>query len=201
MRRRTTGLVSRREEIIRAAAKTFAAKGYLATTLDEIAKEIGVSKPALYYHIKNKEEILREIIGRIMEPMEEVAKVGQSDLPPKERVETMIRMLVKFAVERKEITLIALEQSRMLPKRSQDALRRRQKEVEKVLQDTLKEGKQQGVFAIDDIKMVSFAILAVSNWIYRWYQPGGNLTSKVIADQFIQFLENGLLKKETGHKQ
>jgi TetR/AcrR family transcriptional regulator, cholesterol catabolism regulator len=195
-RARSNGSISRREEIVKAAANTFAAKGYLATTLDEIAKEIGVSKPALYYHIKNKEEILREIIGRIMEPMEEVARVGKSDLGPKERVEMMIYLLVKFAVERKEITLIALEQSRILPKRSQDALRRRQKEVEKVLQETLKEGKQQGVFAIDDVKMASFAILAVSNWIYRWYQPGGTLTAKVISDQFIQLLENGFLKKK-----
>jgi TetR/AcrR family transcriptional regulator, cholesterol catabolism regulator len=196
-RARSSGSISRREEIIKAAAKTFAAKGYLATTLDEIAREIGVSKPALYYHIKNKEEILREIIGRIMEPMEEVARVGKSELGPRERVETMIRMLVKFAVERKEITLIALEQSRILPKRSQDALRRRQKEVEKVLQETLREGKQQGIFAIDDVKMASFAILAVSNWIYRWYQPGGTLTAKVISDQFIALLENGFLKKKS----
>jgi TetR/AcrR family transcriptional regulator, cholesterol catabolism regulator len=195
-RTRSSGSASRREEIVIAAAKTFAAKGYLATTLDEIAREIGVSKPALYYHIKNKEEILREIIGRIMEPMEEVARVGKSDLSPRERVETMIRMLVKFAVERKEITLIALEQSRILPKRSQDALRRRQKEVEKVLQETLREGKQQGVFAVYDVKMASFAILAVSNWIYRWYQPGGTLTAKVISDQFIDLLENGFLKKK-----
>jgi len=192
---RTGSAISRREEIIVAAAKIFAAKGYLATTLDEIAREIGVSKPALYYHIKNKEEILREIIGRIMEPMEEVAKIGRSDLPPRDRVELMIKDLVKFAVERKEITLIALEQSRILPKRSQDALRRRQKEVEKVLQDSLKEGKNQGVFEIDDIKMASFAILAVSNWIYRWYQPGGTLTAKIIADHFIKLLENGFLKK------
>jgi TetR/AcrR family transcriptional regulator, cholesterol catabolism regulator len=195
-RTRNNGTVSRREEIVRAAAKTFAAKGYLATTLDEIAKEIGVSKPALYYHIKNKEEILREIIGRIMEPMEEVARVGKSDLGPKERVELMIRMLVKFAVERKEITLIALEQSRILPKRSQDALRRRQKEVEKVLQETLREGKQQGIFQVEDVKMASFAILAVSNWIYRWYQPGGTMTAKVISDQFIELLENGFVKKK-----
>jgi TetR/AcrR family transcriptional regulator, cholesterol catabolism regulator len=195
-RARSNGALSRREEIIKAAAKTFAAKGYLATTLDEIAKEIGVSKPALYYHIKNKEEILREIIGRIMEPMEEVARVGKLDLGPREKVEQMIRMLVKFAVERKETTLIALEQSRILPKRSQDALRRRQKEVEKVLQETLREGRQQGIFAVDDVKMASFAILAVSNWIYRWYQPGGTMTAKSISDNFIALLENGFLKKK-----
>src|SRR4030042_4471412 len=89
--------ISRREKIIKAAAQIFAAKGYHGTTLDEIAKQIGVSKPALYYHIKNKEEILKEIVGRIIEPMEAVASVGRSDMPVRERIARMIKMLVQFA--------------------------------------------------------------------------------------------------------
>ncbi len=187
--------MTRKDEIIRISAKMFAAKGYHATTLDEIARELGVTKPALYYHISNKEEILREIIGRIMEPMEEVAKVGRSNLPPKERIRRMIRMLVEFGAERKETTLIAFEQVNILPQRSRDALRRREKDVERVLQQTLKEGVEQGCFVVDDIKMASFTILAVSNWVYRWYRPDGYLTLTQIADQFIYLLENGYMKK------
>lgn len=187
--------MSRKDEIIRTSAKIFASKGYHATTLDEIAREIGVTKPAIYYHISNKEEILREIIGKIMEPMEEVAKVGRANLPPKERIRRMIRMLVEFGAERKETTLIAFEQINILPQRSRNALRRREKDVERVLQQTLKEGVEQGCFVVDDIKMASFAILAVSNWIYRWYRPDGYLTLTQIADQFIYLLENGYMKK------
>ena len=67
------------------AARLFAAKGYHATTLDQIAEEIGVTKPALYYYVTNKEDILRTIIGKMMEPMEEVCEVGRSTLSPRKK--------------------------------------------------------------------------------------------------------------------
>lgn len=189
------GQTTRKEEIIIAAAKIFASKGYHAATLDEIAAEIGISKPALYYHIKNKEEILKEIISRIMEPMESVAKMGRSDLPPRKRMGNMIRMLIQFAAERKETTQIALELNKMLPKRSHDALKKRQKDVEQVLQDTLSDGMKNGDFTVCDTKIIAFAILAVSNSIYRWYQPDGKFTHSQIADHFIKLLEHGYLKQ------
>ena len=58
---------TRRDEIMQVAARIFAIKGYHATTLEEIARELGITKPALYYHVRSKEEILREIINRILE--------------------------------------------------------------------------------------------------------------------------------------
>ena len=106
----------------------------------------------------------------------------------------MIRILVHFSAERREITLIAFEQANILPKRSQDALLRRQKEVEDVMQQTLQDGVTQGIFKVDDIKITCFAILAVANNVYRWYEPGGYTTDQ-IADQFIHLLERGYLKE------
>lgn len=187
--------INRREEIIKTAAQIFSAKGYHGTTLDEIAKQIGVSKPALYYHIKNKEEILKEIVGRIMEPMESVAQVGKSDMPPRERISEMIRMLIQFAAERQEITLIALELNKILPKRTREALKKRQKDVEDVLMQTLEQGMKEGVFKSGDSKMYAFAILAAANSVYRWYNPEGKLTHNQIAEQFIRLLELGYIKE------
>jgi AcrR family transcriptional regulator len=186
--------ISRREEIIKAAAQIFAAKGYHGTTLDEIAREIGVSKPALYYHIKNKEEILKEIVGRIIEPMEAVASVGRSDMPVRERIARMIKMLVQFAAERQETTLIALELNKALPKRTREALKKRQKDVEEVLIETLDEGIKTGDFKTGNSRMYAFAILAVANSVYRWYDPQGNLTHEQIAEEFIRLLELGYVK-------
>lgn len=194
-KRSENGTPTRKDEIIRVASIIFAAKGYHGTTLEEIARKMGISKPALYYHIKNKAEILREVIGRIMEPMEEVARVGRSELPPTQRIEQMVTLLVKFAVERTETTLIAFEQNKMLPRKSQEALRRRQKEVELVLQETLEEGKEKGIFDFNDIKITSFTILATANWVYHWYKPGAGLSYKQIADQIIKLIENGFVKE------
>jgi AcrR family transcriptional regulator len=189
--------LTRKEEIIRVAARLFATKGYHATTLTEIAKELGFTKPALYYHVRDKEDILREIVNQIMEPMETASKVGRSSLSPREKIKEIVKILVKFGAERKETTLIAFEEVKILPKRTRDAIRRRQKEVEQSLQEVLSEGVDKGDFEVNDVKVASFAILGATNWVYRWYQPRGKLTPERIAEQFINFLEGGYLKKPT----
>jgi TetR/AcrR family transcriptional regulator, cholesterol catabolism regulator len=194
------GPSERRDEVIRVAARLFAAKGYHATTLDQIAEEIGITKPALYYYITNKEDILRTIINRMLEPMQEVVIAGQSELPPKEKMRRMMRILILSAAERKETTLLAFEQANILPKRSRDALRRRQKEVERSMEQTLKEGVEKGDFQVSDVKMATFAILAVSNWLYRWYNPERGISPEEIADRNIELLENGFLKEHCRDK-
>jgi TetR/AcrR family transcriptional regulator, cholesterol catabolism regulator len=193
----TTGNAAalRKEEVMNVAARLFAAKGYYATTLDQIAEEIGVTKPALYYYVTNKEDILRTIVNRMMEPMEEVTKIGISSLTPREKIAGIIHILVRFAADRRDTALIAFEQSNILPKRSRDALRKRQKEVENTVQQVIKDGIARSIFTDVNVKMASFAILAVSNSAYRWYRPGGNLTPEKISEQFISLFENGYLKK------
>lgn len=187
--------LTRKEEIIRVAARLFATKGYHATTLTEIAGELGITKPALYYHVRDKEDILREIVNRIMEPMEAASRTGKSDLSPREKIKEIVKILVKFSAERRETTLIAFEEVKILPKRTRDAVRRRQKEVEQAMQEALKEGVESGEFKVTDTKVAAFAILGATNWVYRWYQTRGKLTPDTIAEQFIDFLENGYLKR------
>ena len=54
--------INKREAVLRAAAQVFNEKGYLATTLDEVANRLNVTKPTLYYYVNNKEEILYECV-------------------------------------------------------------------------------------------------------------------------------------------
>ncbi|MBI4296460.1 MAG: TetR/AcrR family transcriptional regulator [Chloroflexi bacterium] len=187
---------TRRDEIIQTALKMFAENGYEATTLDEVAHELGVTRPALYHHIKSKEEILQVIINRSAKMVEGLIRTGRSDLPPRQRMEALVRMLVEFPTRYSDSVRIGFEQTALVHQRTQDAFRRRQKEVERVMQQTLKEGVEQGVFAIaiDDIKMVAFAILGACTSIYHWYQPDGYLSPTQVVDHYVRFFESGYIK-------
>lgn len=195
MRERKNSKVKRKDEILEVAAKIFAAKSYHETTLQEIAKQIGVTEPALYYHINSKNEILRGIVNRIMKHLEEVTKVGEEDLTPQNKLEKILFMLVEFSAKHKETTLIAFEQHKILPQKNLKALERRQRDVERVLRQTLEEGIKQGDFTIEDVPLASFSILAMSNWIYRWYRPNGRLNIKQIADILMNFTMHGICNK------
>jgi TetR/AcrR family transcriptional regulator, cholesterol catabolism regulator len=184
-----------RENIIKAAERLFIVEGYHGTSLENIAREMGVTKAAIYYYIPNKREILKEIINRTFEPAKEVIAAGKSDLPPRKRLKKIITMLIKVGAYMQETTLITFDMKNILPDKSRETLIHYHKEVEKVVFNTIKEGVETGVFQVKDIRMATFAILGTANSVYRWYSPGGNLTPAQIAGKFVNLLENGYLKK------
>ncbi|MEJ2738897.1 MAG: TetR/AcrR family transcriptional regulator [Dehalococcoidia bacterium] len=184
-----------RESIVKMAAQLFIIEGYHGASISAIASKMGVTKPALYYYFRNKREILREITNRTIEPANKVIEIGRSDLPPKNRLRKIITTLIKTSAEMPETTLITFEMSNILPVKDRNLLRQRHKEVEEVVYKTIEEGVAQGLFRTKNIKIATFAILGASNSIYRWYSPKGMLTPTKIANQFIDLLANGYLKK------
>ena len=84
----------RKAEIINVGTSLFAEKGYHGTTLDEIAEQVGITKAALYYYIKSKEEILQEITNKNLAGMEQAIELHKSNLPPKEK----LRQVIEFSL-------------------------------------------------------------------------------------------------------
>src|SRR5579864_9567604 len=73
--------------IVNVAADLFARNGFGATSLDDIADQLGATKGALYYHIKNKEDILRHIYLTVLTASEEpLAEIAAAQLPPAEKL-------------------------------------------------------------------------------------------------------------------
>ena len=183
----------RKSHIIETGICLFAEKGYYATTLDEIAQRIGVTKAALYYYVKSKEEILREINKRNKARMEKPVRLSKSNLTPRDKLHKLVRYYVSFSAESAEEANILFNQTNSLPKKMRLEITRKKKEVERALQHILKEGVQQGCFDIKNLRITSFAILGLCNWTYHWYHPDGELTPKQIADIFIDFIDKSIL--------
>nr|MBN2276759.1 TetR/AcrR family transcriptional regulator [candidate division Zixibacteria bacterium] len=86
----------RRSQLIRAAEKVFARKGYLGSTTEEIARSAGLTKGALYFHFKGKEDIFFEVIRQINENnLNSIEKYIKSDLD----LETSVEMMIRSAFE------------------------------------------------------------------------------------------------------
>lgn len=185
---------SRKAAIIREAIKLFAKKGYYATTLDEIAKKLRVTKAALYYYVHNKEEIIKEINARSVQRMSKAISLGNSNLSPREKLREFIKYHVEFSAEGADESRVLFEQIHALPKKTRDDLKRKQREVDRTLQNIIQEGVEQGIFAVDDVKLVSFGILGLCNWTYHWYKPNGRLSPEQITEKFVHLLENGYIK-------
>jgi AcrR family transcriptional regulator len=192
---------NKKNEIIDAALKLFAQQGYHSTTLDEVATVIGVSKATLYYYFRNKEEIIRAILHRSLDRMKQTLEIRKSPLSTREKLRQFIEYHVVFASDNAELANITFEQLNILPKRSREVVKRKQREVVTFLQNLLQQGIDEGIVSIDDTKMAAFAIIGMCNWAYHWYRPEGKMRPRHIADIYIKLLENGYITNTDSAKE
>lgn len=183
------------EEIVEKATELFARDGFGATSLDDIAIALGVTQAALYYHIKNKEEILRSIYLTVLSVSEEPLQhiIASSHLSTREKLRQAIEHHVKVAADRSPAMTVFYREWSHLTGPFANEIKQRQKAYERYFEEIIQEGMKEGLFAPGiDAKIATFGLLGMCNWLSNWYQPEGQYTPQQIADMFAFIFKNGL---------
>src|SRR5436309_11345274 len=116
MTRDTT--VDSRQEILRAAARLFQQQGYDATSMNDVAAALKLSKGGLYHHFQSKDEILFNLMSHAMDITEERVIGPAKQIPdPEERLRTVIRrhIAVVLSERDREITVMLHENHPLTP--------------------------------------------------------------------------------------
>lgn len=182
------------QAIVAAAAELFAHNGFGATSLDDIADVLGASKASLYYHIKNKEEILRLIFLTVLTVSEEpLHKIVESTHTPKEKLRQAIKHQTAVAADRSPaMTVFYREQPHLTGPFAREIILRK-KAYEQYFERIIEEGQRTGCFLPDvDAKIVVFGLLGMCNWLSQWYQAGGQYTPRQVAEMFERIVGGGL---------
>ena len=120
-----TTLDTRKEQIYRAASALFSERGYRATSIRDIARELDLQGGSLYAHISSKEDVLWEIIARVAESFyAAVRPIAESDAPTSERLRAMIHAHVDVVVNELARSAVFFQDWRHLsePRRSEVAV-------------------------------------------------------------------------------
>jgi AcrR family transcriptional regulator len=124
-RRRTS---VRRLELIAAAARLFAARGYYSVTVDDLGEALGISGPALYRHFPSKEALLVAVFDQVIEQQRErLEEVLSEAVDPASALEAMVELHVRFAVEQRETMAVWRQEFHNLPEADSWRLRRAQR--------------------------------------------------------------------------
>ena len=189
-------LIDSRQEILRTAARLFQQRGYDATSMNDVAAALKLSKGGLYHHFQGKDEILFEIMNHAMEITEERVMAPVRSIPdPEDRLRSLIRrhMEVVLSPRDREITVM-LHENHPLPPALRKRINSRKKEyvhfVESLIAD-LQRARQSrsGVSP----RAAAFALLGMINWIYQWYKPEGALQAHNLIPQFTDLFFAGIL--------
>lgn len=188
---------STKDLIIRHAAALFARGDYAGTSINDIASDVGISKPALYHHFSDKEEIYFEIVLPVLRDMcLNAEEIGRSGKPPREQLHDFMRVHVEYVEKNINACTASQVAFRGLtePTKREEALRWRDRH-ENVLRKILKSGVDDGSFAIADVKPVARMILSILNGFTLWYKPSGPIRAKEFAESQCNLLLNGLAAK------
>lgn len=183
------------EQVIEAAARVFARKGFEAARLEEIAAELGILRGSLYYHVPSKAELLCMVFDRrLMVLIERVAQIATSDLPPAQKLEAALRAhlrhLDEFYPESSQWFKLP---ARRRPATHQAQVNARYHQYEGLLRSIVDEGIATGAFRRElDPKVATLGLLGACNWLTQWYRKGGRLSIEQIADTLVLLLIDGL---------
>jgi AcrR family transcriptional regulator len=184
-----------RETLLATAAELFARKGYRATTLDDIAGELGLKKASLYHYIRSKDELLADIYQQIFDRIEaEVAPLVSLDLPAGERLRRMIHAhLTVVTAELPSLSVVFSEESE-LPADLQRGIRHRKRAHEALFEKVIADGQREGAFRPGSVRLMVLALLGMCNWVYKWLNPDAadQVTVDGIAAEFALMVESGI---------
>ncbi|HTR23896.1 MAG TPA: TetR/AcrR family transcriptional regulator [Terriglobales bacterium] len=188
--------VEPRQEILRTAARLFQQQGYDATSMNDVAAALRLSKGGLYHHFQSKDEILFHIMSHAMEITEErVIKAARRIEDPEERLRTLIRlhMEVVLSEEDREITVM-LHENHPLPPALRRKINGRKKDYVHFVENLIAEvQRKRGADAIVTPRAAAFALVGMINWVYQWYKPGGSLTAEALVRQYTEIFFRGAL--------
>jgi AcrR family transcriptional regulator len=174
---------------VREAALTlFAERGYRATSMKDIAGQLGVRAPALYNHIGSKGEILREIMQSTMDRClidHREAISGTDDVVEQLRraAEAHARLPIRY---RSEI-LVTNREVLSLDEEFRPLIVAKRDEYERSFRRLIERGCQMGVFDVESPRLASYAILEMGNGIAAWFREGGPLTEDDVVRQHGEF--------------
>jgi AcrR family transcriptional regulator len=188
-RRRDHG--SKRDAVIRTAARAFDQHGYHNTSLDDIAAALGVTKPTVYYYVANKEQLLFECFRAGLEPIRAALRRAEAaGGTGRDRLREVIRdYAVAIASEYGWCMVRAEHQD--LGSDLGGQVKALKSEIDRGIRRLLQAGIADGSIAVQDPKLAAFAIAGALNWIAHWYRAGRSLSAEQVAEAFVQFLEYG----------
>ncbi len=182
-----------KDQIIAVSARLFQEKGYAATSVQDIAGQLGCTKAALYYYVESKEQVLCEIFERAMTTAENRFEETRKIKGPIEQIiRGAVRNHCRAVLDEIPLMAVFFNERAHLPIDASRAIAARLEDYENHLIGILEAGMEAGVVRRMPTRPMLNGILGVCNWLYRWYQPDGPIKPDEITEFYAEFILRGI---------
>ncbi len=180
--------------IYRTAARMIYEKGFDATSMNEIAEAVDLTKPGLYYYVKGKKELLFAIMGFAMDLLDsEVVGPAQQIEDPAERLRIIVRQHARLLTRETSAVAILIDETGGLSDEQRKAITRRKRAYFELLRQTLERLAADGRLRPVDPTTASFSLLGMLMWLARWYDPSGRLKPEEVVRDVTEIAVSSVL--------
>ena len=188
--------ISRKEQIVNVAAKLFKQKGFVATSMRDLAAELGIEAASIYYHFKSKEELLEKICFDMADKfITNAREVNDIYFNAEEKLRMAIKLHVQTITENQNQSSVFLSEWRNLSEPKLSLFRQLRQQYENQFTIILADGEKEDIFDDVDKKFAVLSILSTINFINEWYKPDGRMNASEIAEKLSNFIMGGLRKR------
>jgi AcrR family transcriptional regulator len=178
--------------VLSIAVAVFNERGYDGTSMEDLARALGVTKSAIYYHVPGKEQLLARALDRALDGLFELAADERAATGPAiDRLEWVVRQSVRLLIDRLPyVTLLLRVRGNSLTE--QAALERR-REFDAFVSHLVKEAAAEGGIRADlDPALVTRLLFGTVNSITEWYRPARGASADDLADALVKMAFGGL---------
>lgn len=188
-----TSREDKRNAVLAVAAQMFNERGFHATSLDDIAARLQVTKPTLYYYVKNKDDILlacvRLGLQMMLDGIEASRRTGGGAI---DQLRTCMSVYGHIVTQPFGMCLIRVG-DQDVPLESRTELRHFKSLIDREFRRLVSAGIAEGSVLPCNPKLTAFTIAGGLSWIGRWYRPDGDLSAEEIVKDTVMTLLGGIL--------
>ncbi|MEL7061039.1 MAG: TetR/AcrR family transcriptional regulator [Acidobacteriota bacterium] len=185
---------ARAGNIYRTAAQLIYEKGFAATSMNEIAEAVELTKPGLYYYVKGKKELLFAIMSFAMDSLDrDVVAPARRLMDSAARLRSIIGGHAELLTRETGALAILIDEVGGLSEEQRLAITARKRAYFDFLRDTLETLRDEGRLRTVDPTTAAFSLLGMVMWIARWYQKDGRLPGQAVVDDLVEIAVAGVL--------
>ncbi|HEY7168497.1 MAG TPA: TetR/AcrR family transcriptional regulator [Candidatus Binatia bacterium] len=182
------------QQILKTSAKIFAEKGFHKTSVRDIARATRMSLAGLYYYFTTKEELLYLIQERcfvtLLNRWEQVSPATDA----RSRIRCFAENHLSFFLHNMHEMKVMAREDESLTGEFNDRILVLKRRYVKVIMDLIAELQEQEGGKRIDLRVATFSLFGMMNWIYTWYQPRRDLPLRQLTEQMLRIYFFGVLR-------
>jgi TetR/AcrR family transcriptional regulator, cholesterol catabolism regulator len=197
-RRRRPGRPStrhqQRERILEAGTRLIHAKGFQGTTIQQVADELEFSKAAFYYFVRNKQELLQQIMLRTLtRSLDTIVAIVHGPGPADQKLLRVVDAFVRLVAGRPETFSVYFRERGHLAPPHREAATALERRIVGELRRLYAEGVEAGRLRDVPEEAAVFGLLGMCFWTYEWYRADGRLTPEAVSEAIQALVTHGAI--------